>query len=67
MAETLRSKRLQQPSQIERKPLRGVHTQHLDDALWAAIGILTFLALIAVLFYLFPDTGKCMNLSYLPC
>ena len=67
MAETLRLKRLQQPSQIKRKPPRGMHEQHPDDALWAAIGILTFLALIAVLFYLFPDTGKCMNLSYLPC
>jgi hypothetical protein len=67
LAETLSFKRLQQPPQIERKPPRGMHEQHLEDVLWAAVGILTFLALIVVLFYLFPDTGKCMNLSYLPC
>jgi hypothetical protein len=36
-------------------------------ALWVALGVLTYAALIAVLFYLFPYSGDCMKVAYLPC
>lgn len=39
----------------------------MKNAIWAGLGILSYIALVAILFYVYPEPSKCMNLSYLPC
>jgi hypothetical protein len=34
---------------------------------WLVLGICGWIAIVVAIFYLYPEPGACMRLSYLPC